>query len=145
MLDIITEIIINKNIDEVANYTANPDHAPNWYDNIESVEWKTPKPLEIGSRLAFVANFLGRKLSYTYEIVEFIPLKRMIMKTSEGPLLMETIYTWYVWDLDHTKMTLQNRVKPKGFYIFMAPFLESMMKTANKKDLVKIKRIIEAM
>jgi|GEM_PF-6894013 len=35
MVNIFTEIIINESIDRVADYTANPDNAPEWYVNNE--------------------------------------------------------------------------------------------------------------
>ncbi len=47
MVDVVTEIIICKPIDIVADYAANPDHAPEWYANIKSADWKTPKPLTV--------------------------------------------------------------------------------------------------
>jgi hypothetical protein len=33
--------------------------------------------------------------------------------------------------------------RPTGFAKFMTPFLASMMKKANNKDLIKIKKILE--
>ena len=57
-------------------------------------EWKTEPPLQVGTRLAFVAEFLRRRLSYTYQVVEHVPGERLVMRTSEGPFPMETTYTW---------------------------------------------------
>ena len=90
MVDVMTEIEIARPREEVAAYASDPDNAPRWYRNIEAVQWETPPPLAIGSRIAFVARFLGRRLSYTYEVREHVPGERFVMSTSEGPFPMET-------------------------------------------------------
>jgi hypothetical protein len=54
----------------VAAFASEPDNAPRWYVNIRSVEWQTPRPMQIGSRFAFVAQFLGRRLEYVYQVIE---------------------------------------------------------------------------
>ena len=93
-VDVLTEIEIDLARDDVAAYTANPDHATAWYDKIEAIEWLSPPPLAVGSRIAFTASFLGRRLTYTYEIRELHPGERLVMSTAEGPFPMETTYTW---------------------------------------------------
>ncbi|MEZ5994807.1 MAG: hypothetical protein R3C25_03560 [Hyphomonadaceae bacterium] len=55
-VDVLTEIEIARPAGEVAAFACDPDNAPVWYVNIKSIEWKTPKPLQVGSRLAFVAE-----------------------------------------------------------------------------------------
>jgi hypothetical protein len=65
--------------------------------------------LAVASRLAFVAHFLGRRLAYTYEIVDLVPKARLVMRTAEGPFPMETTYTWESLGEDRTRVTLRNR------------------------------------
>ncbi len=86
MIDVLTEVNIEAPLTKVSEYVTNPDNAPHWYVNILTVEWKTPKPAGIGTKVAFVAQFLGRKLYYIYEFVEFIPGSKLEMhnKSSLG-------------------------------------------------------------
>lgn len=144
MVDVFTEININRPIKEVSEYAANPDNAPKWYVNIDSAEWKTQKPLALGSQIAFNAKFLGKDLAYVYEIVEYIPEQKMVMKTANGPFPMETTYTWQALNEDLTRMTLRNRGIPSGFSKIFSPFMATMMKKANMKDLKSIKEILES-
>ncbi|MEO8666661.1 MAG: SRPBCC family protein [Ignavibacteria bacterium] len=144
MVNVLTEIIIYKPIDLVADYAANPDNAPEWYVNIKSVEWKTPKLLQVGSQVAFKAQFLGRQLEYTYEFIEYVPGQKLVMRTAQGPFPMETTYIWTAIDDKTTKMTLRNKGYPTGFSKLYAPLMSTMMRKANTKDLINIKKILES-
>lgn len=143
MVDVSTEITIDRPIERVASYAADPANAPEWYVEIRSVEWKTPPPVQTGSRIAFTARFLGRTLSYTYEIVELVPGERLVMRTAEGPFPMETTYTWTSRSDGATTMTLRNRGQPKGFSKIVTPFLSRAMRRANQQDLRRLKSLLE--
>ena len=142
-VDIVTEIVIARPRDQVAAFSADPGNAPKWYANIKEVEWISPPPLRLGSRVAFVAKFLGRRLAYTYEMVELDLPNRLVMRTSEGPFPMETIYVWADEVAGGTRMSLANRGEPSGFSALAAPFMASAMKQANRKDLQLLKSLLE--
>jgi uncharacterized membrane protein len=142
-VDVKTEIVIDVPRDRVAGYAGDPTNAPGWYVNIKSVEWKTAPPLAVGSRVAFVARFLGRRLAYTYEVVELVPGERLVMRTAEGPFPMETTYTWEAAGPESTTMTLRNRGEPRGFSKLVAPLMASAMRRANRKDLARLKAVLE--
>ena len=143
-VDVVTAITINRPCDIVAAFAGDPASAPEWYANIESVEWRTPPPIAVGSRVAFVARFLGRRLAYTYQIVELLPGRRLVMRTADGPFPMETTYAWTPASDGRTHMTLRNRGNPSGFSAFVAPFMAFAMRRANQKDLAQLKRLLEA-
>jgi uncharacterized membrane protein len=143
-VDVATAIEIGRPREVVAAYVVDPDNAPDWYVNIESVEWKTPPPLAVGSRIAFVAAFLGRRLAYTYEVADYVPGERLVMRTEQGPFPMETTYVWESMPEGNTRMTLRNRGTPSGFSSLAAPFVSASMRRANKKDLARLKQLLEA-
>jgi hypothetical protein len=142
-VDVQTEINIERPREIVAVYAANPDHAPEWYENIKSAIWQTEKPLRVGSRIAFNASFLGKELSYVYEIKEYEPGRKLVMETAQGPFPMQTTYEWFETGNDTTRMTLRNAGSPSGFSAFFAPFMVWAMKRANRKDLLLLKTILE--
>ncbi len=143
-VDVVTEIVINRPLGQVASYSGDPSNAPNWYLNITSVDWKTKPPIAVGSRMEFVAQFLGRRLAYTYEIVGLIPGQRLVMRTREGPFPMETTYTWEHAGEGATRMTLRNRGESTGFSKVGAPVMAAAMRRANRKDLAQLKALLEA-
>ena len=142
-VDVETEITIERPVETVAAYAADPSNAPDWYVNIRSVEWRTAPTVSVGSKVAFVAAFLGRRLAYTYEIVELVPFERLVMRTAEGPFPMETIYAWRSTSGGAaTRMTLRNRGEPAGFSKLAAPFIAAAMRRANRKDLEQLRSIL---
>ena len=142
-VDVLTETVIERPRSEVAAYAADPANAPSWYANIESVEWKTSAPLQVGSQVAFVARFLGRRLEYVYEIADLVPGERLVMRTHDGPFPMETTYTFTDAANGATRMTLRNRGEPAGFSALMTPIMTPAMRRANRKDLANLKSILE--
>jgi uncharacterized membrane protein len=142
-VDVTTEIEIERPRAEVAAYASDPTNATSWYENIESVEWETTPPVSVGSRVAFVARFMGRELAYTYEVEELVAGERFVMRTAQGPFPMETTYTWADTPAGATRMTLRNRGEPSGFSKVGAPMLSAAMKRANRKDLERLKALLE--
>src|SRR3954468_17595460 len=143
-VDVETTVDIARQRAEVAAFASDPDNATAWYENIKRVEWKTTPPVAVGSRIAFVAHFLGKELTYTYEVHELDPGRRLVMRTDEGPFPMETTYVWEDTATGGTRMTLRNRGNPSGFSKVAAPLMARSMRRANNKDLAKLKQLLDA-
>ncbi|WP_274361688.1 SRPBCC family protein [Paenibacillus thermotolerans] len=119
MVDVSTEIVIDCPREKAAEYAADPDNAPKWYVNIQSAEWQTPKPLAVGSKVAFKARFLGKELAYVYQVMKYNPGALLVMRTADGPFPMETAYIWESIDENSTRMTLRNRGTRKDFRLYL--------------------------
>jgi len=143
-VDVETQVEIDRPRSAVAAYASDLANSTAWYRNIESVEWKTPEHGTVGSRVAFAARFLGRRLLYTYEIREFVEGERLVMSTAEGPFPMSTTYTWEDGPSGGTKMRLRNHGEPAGFSRLAAPIMATAMRRANTKDLRRLKALLES-
>jgi hypothetical protein len=143
-VDVLVEAVVERSIAVVAAYAGDPGHAPEWYANIREVTWRTEPPVAVGSRMDFVAQFLGRRLAYTYEVVELVAGERLVMRTADGPFPMETTYTWEPVGDGATRMTLRNRGTPSGFAGLAAPVMERAMRRATTKDLTRLKALLES-
>lgn len=143
-VDVVVETAIDRPVAAVSAFAGDPSNAPRWYVNIKSVDWETAPPVRVGSRMTFVARFLGRTLRYTYEVVELVPGRRLVMRTAQGPFPMETTYTWEPVGKDATRMTLRNRGEPAGFSKIAAPMMASAMRRATTKDLARLKALLES-
>ena len=142
-VDVETSIEIECPRSMVAAFVSNPDNATQWYVNIQSITWETTPPAVVGSRIAFVAQFLGRRITYTYEVQEIAPRERFVMSTAQGPFPMQTTYSWQDTESGGTRMTLRNSGEPSGFGKMAAPMMAAAMRKANQKDLARLKMILE--
>lgn len=144
VLDVTVTTTVARPREAVSAFAGDPGNAPAWYAAIASVEWQTPPPLAVGSRLAFVARFLGRTLRYTYEVLELVPGRRLVMATSAGPFPMETTYEWADAPGGGTVMSLRNRGRPAGFPALLAPLTAVAVRRATRGDLARLTRLLEA-
>lgn len=141
-VDVETSIEIDCPRSAVAAYVSDPGNAPEWYANISSVAWQTPPPAVVGSRIAFEAQFLGRRIAYTYEVREIVPDVRFVMSTAEGPFPMQTTYSWQDTPTGGTLMILRNAGEPSGFGKMVGPMMAASIRRANQKDLRQLKSIL---
>ncbi|MGH3652390.1 SRPBCC family protein [Glutamicibacter sp.] len=144
MVDVATSIVIRRPRHAVAGYAMDPLNAPAWYRNISSVRRLEEGSFGVGARTAFEARFLGRDLSYTYEVKELVPGQLLVMATSQGPFPMRTSYRFEALDAASTRVHLRNAGQPSGFGKLLAPLMAPMMRRANTADLRALKHILEA-
>ena len=71
-IDITAELPIRRPLPEVAAYMIDPAHDPEWIGGVARCG-STPPPLAVGSRVARVAHFLGRRVEYVNEVTELDP------------------------------------------------------------------------
>ena len=142
-VDVTSEIEIKRWVPEVASFATNPDNVTKWYSKIKSVEWKSPRPLRVGTRIAFVSRFLGRKIVTTYEVMEFVPSERLVMRTLDAAFPMETSYTWKPAEMGGTLMILRIRRKLDGLMHWFKPLVALAMGYANRRDLGRLKALLE--
>lgn len=143
-VDVETQVIIARPLADVAAFAADPANATRWYSNIVSATLVTPPPLSVGSRVAFEAAFLGKTMAYTYEVVEYEPPRRLVMRTAEGPFPMETTYSWAEQGPSATLMRLRNRGEPAGFSRLARPLMSGAIRRANERDLAALKELLES-
>ena len=142
-VDVETTIEIARPRAEVAAFAADPDNVHAWYKNIKRVEWLTERPLQVGTRLGFAAEFLGRRMAYTYEVVEHEPGERLVMRTADGPFPMETTYMWIDGPGGSAIMALRNRGEPAGFSAIASPMMAAGIRRNNRGDLRRLKQVLE--
>src|SRR5688572_10299868 len=94
MVDVKTEIIINLPKEIVAEFVSDPGNAPSWCAHIKSVEWNQNAPLRAGVKIVFSEQIMRRHQRYVCEMVEIIPGQKVMVKTRNKSMRMETTIAW---------------------------------------------------
>ena len=121
-----------------------PSHAARWFSSVRRVRWHGEPRVAEGEMVDYVARFLARDLIYTYRIITLVPDERIVMRTEQGPLPLETTCTW--WDEDgerpRTGMSLRNAGRPRGMTTLGSGAVTRGMKRAMRRDLERLRLIL---
>lgn len=143
MVDVEVHTTIDRPRAVVAAYCCDPDGVTAWCANIKAVHPETTGPVAVGLRFRYTSDFLGRRLEYTYEVVDLVAGQRLVMRCDRGPFLMETSYLWQDAGDGGTWMTLRSRGEPTAFAGLAAPLVATAIRRATAKDLARLKAILE--
>jgi uncharacterized membrane protein len=138
------QIRIERPREEVAAWAADPDNAPRWRKEVAKVEWKSEPPLRTGSRIALTTPSLGLPLAYRYTVEDHVPGERTVLRTEEGPFPIETTLAFAdAQDGAATDVTLLTTGEKQGSKLANR-ILERTLRRTNRKDLERLKELIEA-
>lgn len=144
MVDVQTEIIINLPKERVAEFVSDPGNAPRWCSHITSVEWNSGLPLRAGAKIVFNERIMRRHRQYICEVVEVIPNQKVVMKTRNGKMRMETTVAWQAMNEHTTCMTVWNRGIPRALSKMISPFVALAIRNTSRRNLKQLKRMLEA-
>ena len=147
-INVSAELLINTSKAEVAAYATNPDHDPVWISGIVEAKMLTDPPLAQGSQVERVASFLGKRIQYILEVVDWEPGSRMGMHSIKGPFPMDVIYEFEEAPSEMVELGTLARIRVQGeasgFFKLASPVLAQAVKRSIGKDLKNLKKIMES-
>ena len=142
-IDVNAEVLINVPREKVSAYATNPENDPVWVSGISQAKLLTEPPVGKGSQVDRVASFMGKRIEYVLEIVDWTPQALMTMRSVKGPFPMEVTYAFQ----DAPGATLARiNVKggPGGLLKLVGPLMAMGVNKNITKDLKTLKRLMES-
>ena len=125
----------------LASFVADLNNSPLWCHTVNAVNHIGLVSSAVGSKFVVDSEFLGRHISYAYEIMEHIPGQRLLMASSDGPFPIETVYAWQEVR-GGTRIRLTNRGYPSGFSVYLNPIYSFAMRREMTKDLRQLDQLV---
>jgi hypothetical protein len=142
MVDVTVEETIRRAREDVAAYAMDWRNDREWIGALTDVRLVTPEPFGVGSQVARIAGFLGKRIEYVNEVVELEPGRRLVMRSVVAPFPMTVAYEFEDAE-DATRMRIQTTGDASGFYRLGGPLLAAAVRRGVARDLRTIKRILE--
>lgn len=129
---------------EVAAYASDWRNDPTWIRALTDVRRVDGDgPFGVGAQVERVASFLGRRMEYVNEIVEWDGDRRLAMKSVKAPFPMTVVYEWEDAGDGRTLMRIHTRGDGSGFYRVAGPLLSRAVRKGVAGDLAQLKSIME--
>jgi hypothetical protein len=142
-LDVQVETVVARPREEVAAYLFDWRNDTEWIGGITEARVDGDRDFGVGSQVARVAKFLGKRIEYVNEVVELEPARRLAMRSVKGPFPMRVTYE--VEDAGAgTRVRLRNEGDASRAYRFAAPLLAAAVRRATQRDVDRLKRILES-
>jgi uncharacterized membrane protein len=143
-----TDVTVEQQIDrprpEVASYASDWRNDPAWIGALSDVRLVTDGPFGVGSQVARVASFLGKKIEYVNEVVGWDPGTRLEMRSVKAPFPMTVVYEFEDAGHGATRMRIRAGGDATGFYKLAGPLLNAAVRKGISGDLKRLKRLLEA-
>ncbi|MFQ6019364.1 MAG: SRPBCC family protein [Dehalococcoidia bacterium] len=142
-IDVRAENLINRSRADVASFAMNADNDPIWIGGIMEAKMLTDPPLAKGTKVERIATFLGKRIEYVNEVVEYDPKALLVMRSIKGPFPMTISYE-FEEAAGGTLARIRVQGEASGFYKLATPVLSRAVKRSITNDLQALKDLLES-
>lgn len=143
MIDVSTKLVLSQTRERAAEYALELDNAPRWIDGVKSVEWKTPKPVAIHSKVILHADASGKK-GITYQVILFEPAYAIRFKSTDATYPTEFTISFEDGEEAGTcKAAMRMKQTITGLSSVAEPLVKIGLKKSVAKSMVALKAAVE--
>ncbi len=143
MIEAETSVVINRPVEKVFAFVNDSENAPQWRSSVLESRQTSEGPIGVGTTLAEVIRFLGRRIESTFEVTEYEPNSKISAKTTSGPIPFEVSRTFESVE-GGTRLTVTIEGETGGFFKLAEPLVARMTKRQIETDHANLKDLLEA-
>ena len=144
MVEVETSVLINQPIEKVFEFVTTPENDAQWYIGVESRDHTPGEPAGVGSTSQSEIRFLGVSVTVDWEVTGYDPPKKIEVKTTKGPVSMESGYTLEAVTGRQTKVTVHGEADVSGVFSVAEPIVERMAQRQWEASFENLKDVLES-
>lgn len=142
MIKVKEEVLINRPVEEVFAFIANPLNIPLWRPDVLETRG-TNGTVQVASRFEELVSFMGKKV-FPMQVVEYELNRREVIKATGGPGVRPTQSFQLEAKESGTKLNFSVEIETSGLFRLMEPLLPGMIGKKWKGYLVNLKNQLES-
>jgi uncharacterized membrane protein len=144
MIEVTASVSIHRSADDVFAFLADMENNPRWQQGMRSCAWTSEPPLRLGSTYDQEASFLGKKITSSFEVVEFAPGERIRIRTTGGSMPIDVTRT--VTGRPAGTCTVGAVVRGDSSKLFKIadPLMKRMVERSVRGDYRRLKKLLES-
>jgi hypothetical protein len=136
-------VMIKRPLEDVWAYVIEPANDPVWLGPVIEVRGGAGVPLEVGSEIQQVAQFLGRRFEVTLVVTEHEPMRRSSVRASASPVPVTGSYTFDPVD-GGTRFSMEGETDAHGLFKLAEPVFARMARREWASSCEVLKELLEA-
>ena len=142
MISVEKSIVIRRPVEEVFAFVADQTNAPRWQAGLLEVRRTSDGPPGAGTTHTFVRKFVGRRLEAGNEYIDYEPGRRVVFKSTSGPMQFEASYLTEPV-AEGTRLTSTIEMQPKGFAGLAEPLIAASLRRDMEANLTELRDLLE--
>jgi uncharacterized membrane protein len=135
-------IEIDRPVDEVFSFLADPENLPRWQSGLLEVR-REPGPSGVGARHLEVRSMLGKRIEQTLEVTALDPGAQFDLAVVQGPVQLTVRHTFERTDTG-TRVSIVGEGDPGALFAFAAPVIARAIKRQSQADFQRLKTVLES-
>jgi len=133
--------VINRPVDQVFAFLADPAKQPMWQSNLLEIEQLTDGPMRVGTRIRELRRLGRRPTAYQAEVTAFVLNQRFALQVITGPRV--TLSYAFEPEEGGTRLRYQFVMRPSGMLRVLEPLIVRSLRKQSSSDFAKLKHILE--
>lgn len=144
MVEVETSVLVNQPIQKVFDFVTTPENDAQWYIGVESKDHTPDEPSGVGSTSMSEIRFLGMPMKVVWEVVEYEPPTKIGVKSIEGPVSVESGYTFEAVGENQTKVSVHGEADVGRVFGLADPLVERMAQRQWDASFENLKDVLES-